>query len=78
MTTIMTVQCPLVLVQVVGCMSHKTTTKQKNLEQPIVETRVERQQRTCAGHLRLHLQAKFAPRSNYAICQKLGSGLGIG
>jgi capsid protein len=60
-----------------SCMSHKQTiiSTYKNLEQPIFETWHE--ETICAGHIRLHLHAKFAPRSNYAICQKLGSGLGI-
>ena len=84
MTMMMTEQDSnsLGLVQAVGCMSHKQTTRRKNLEHPIVETR-QRQRLDLRGphrqkRARLHcLASKVCASKYYPICQKLGSGLDI-
>lgn len=63
-TTMMTVQCSLSLVQIVGCMSHKQpaqcTHTRNNLEQQIVEIRAKKAtgKRLCAGHHTLTLASK--------------------
>lgn len=78
----MTIQYSLDLIQaVIGCMSHKQPHKNhKNLEQPIHDRQnlAESSDWELARATYAYTcTAKFAPRSNYAICQKLGSGLGI-